>query len=448
MRPIATLIRKDIANFSRDKAALSLTFLVPVALIYIFGHVFGLTRKESGPSGIRLAVVNQSTAPAAQKLVDALVAEKAFRIQTAHTLPDKTERPLTEADARQLIRDSRLRFAVIIPPDLVREDAFGLRLTILANPQNEIESQTVNGLLQKTIFSSVPELLGQSLQTHAQRALGRAGLERFNSALADNIATSFGADRTDILRRIESGDFGFAVSRPRPATGAPPADSARSALADIIKIQTETVVGQQVKSPAATRLVGGWAIMFLLFALSGTATAFFEEKKTGIFQRVLSAPVRRSHILWSRFLFGIGLGLVQLTTLFLAGRVLYGIDVFGNFANLLLVSIAAAAACTAFGMLVVSLTPTAAAASGLATFIVLTMSACGGAWFPISLMPPFMQELAKFTLVYWALEAFSQVLWAGHGFRQLLPTLAILLGIAATVMSLAVWRFNKGRLFD
>jgi len=128
--------------------------------------------------------------------------------------------------------------------------------------------------------------------------------------------------------------------------------------------------------------------------------------------------------------------------------VLYGIDVFANFGNLVIVSLAAAAACTAFGMLIVSLTSTPAAASGLATFLVLTMSACGGAWFPLSFMPPFMQELARFTLVYWSLEGFTQVLWAGHSFVQLLPTLGVLLGIAAGVMGVALWRFNRSRLFE
>jgi ABC-2 type transport system permease protein len=59
-----------------------------------------------------------------------------------------------------------------------------------------------------------------------------------------------------------------------------------------------------------------------------------------------------------------------------------------------------------------------------------------------------MQQAGKFTLVYWAMECFSQVLWAGNSFVQILPTVGILLAIAAGVMGLAVWRFNRGRLFE
>lgn len=448
MRTILILLRKDFANFSRDKAAVSLTFFVPVALIYIFGHVFGLHRKDSGPTGIRLAVVNQSAAPGTEKLIHALKAEKAFRLVTTHVNADKSERPLTEDDVRAQMHNNQLRFAVVIPRDFIRDDGIGLRLKILSNPRNEIETQTVNGLLQRTIFSSVPQLLGQSLQAQAKRFLGQNGFDRFNRSIATAVTNAFGGDAAELQRQIESGDFGFSRLGDNAPGTTTDSSAAGDALASIVKIETESVVGREVKNPAATRVVGGWAMMFLLFALSSSAAAFFDEAKTGIFQRLLAAPVRRAHLLWSRFLFGILLGLVQLTALFIAGRLMYGIDVFGNFGNLVLICTAAAAACTAFGMLLVAVTPTAAAANGLATFLVLVMSACGGAWFPISLMPEVMQEIAKFTLVYWAMEGFAQVLWAGNSFLQILPTVGILAAIAAVVMAIAVWRFNRGRMFE
>jgi hypothetical protein len=63
-------------------------------------------------------------------------------------------------------------------------------------------------------------------------------------------------------------------------------------------------------------------------------------------------------------------------------------------------------------------------------------------------MPPFMQDLARYTLVYWAMKGFSQVLWAGQSLPEILPTIGVLLGIAAGVMGLAVWRFNRSRLFE
>jgi len=39
---------------------------VPIILIYLFGHVFGLFSQDSGPAEIPIAVVNLSPEPAAQ----------------------------------------------------------------------------------------------------------------------------------------------------------------------------------------------------------------------------------------------------------------------------------------------------------------------------------------------------------------------------------------------
>jgi ABC-2 type transport system permease protein len=126
---------------------------------------------------------------------------------------------------------------------------------------------------------------------------------------------------------------------------------------------------------------------------------------------------------------------------------LYGIELQPHLGKLILVCVFAAAACTSFGMFLAAVSSSPEAANGLATFLIMLMSALGGAWFPISLMPAFMQQLSKFTLVYWSMEGFSAVLWAGQSLAQILPILAILGGITTGVMTLAIWRFNRGKIF-
>ena len=455
MRILLTLLGKDFANLRRNRAALVLTFIVPMVIIYIVGLVFGLGRNDSGPSGIPFAVVNESDNPAAQKLVAALQAEKSFRILTKFVNPDKTTRPLTEADLRPMIRDRQFSYALVIPPDLLSDSRLGLHLKILSDPRNDIESQIVNGLLQKTIFSNVPQLLGQSLQARAKKYVGTAETDTFNRAIVRDVVATFGGDPDRMLASMRNGDFGFdqLTQRLATATGStgqagPTEGAGTDIFSRIVEIDREQVVGKDVKSPAATRIVGGYAVMFLLFALSNSAAAFFDEKNSGVFQRLLSSPVSRAQLLWSRFLYGVLFGLVQLMALFFAGHLLYGVDVFGHLGNLLIVCASVAAACTGFGMLLAAITRSAAAASSLATMLVIIMSACGGAWFPVSFMPEFMQHIARFTIVYWAIEGFSAVLWAGDSLGQLLPILGILLGTTAVVMTIAVWRLNRSPMFE
>lgn len=460
MRPTLILLRKSLLNFRRARAAVFITFLVPVILIYLFGHVFGLYNvKASGPNGIPLAVVNASSDPAAADLVAALRAEKTFRLITEAKNPDGTARPLTEADARAGLHNNDYRFAILLPEDFLSEERLGLHVKFLSNPRNEIETQTATGLLQKTIFTQVPQLLGRSLQGRARTFLGADRLQRFNAGLATTIASAFGGDPAQIQQRLEAGHLlpnledraAATEANNGTAAGSAPAAAAKAdsdLLSRLVSVETEQVAGKDVKNPMAARIVGGYAIMFLLFAVAGGAASMFEERASGVFQRLLSSPVRPAHILWARFLFGLILGLAQISALFLAGRLFFGLDIFAHAGALLAVAIAAAAACSAFGMLIAALAPSAPAAQGLSTLLVISMSAVGGAWFPVTFMPSYIQAVSKCTLVYWSVEGFTDVLWAGQPLLAVLPKIGILLLIAAVVLAAALWRFSHSRFFE
>ncbi len=440
MRTIVILFGNELHRFLRDKTALSLTFLVPTVLIYIFGHVFGVNDGGAGPKGIPIAIVSATDAPVVGAITAALQKEKAFKVLTTEKQDDK-EVPLTEARVREKMQAGSLRFALIFPPDTQSDENFGLKLKFLHNPRNEIETQTVTGLVQKTIYTSAPQALLLSLQKKGAKFIGQENFDQFNRSIANSVAQAFGGNADEIYADLSKGEFGLDGNGGAGGTDVSPLES-------LIKIESEQIGGRQVKSSMATRSVGGWAIMFLLFSLSGAATSLFDEKKAGLFQRLLAAPVRRTHILWSKYLFGMFLGMVQLSALFLAGSFFFGIDIATNFGNLLLICLGASMACVSFGMLLAAISPSSAAASGLGTFLILTMSAIGGAWFPTSFMPEFIQKLSKLTIVYWSLEGFIKVLWANCTTLELLPTLAILAGIAVVVNAFSIWRFNHGQIFE
>lgn len=447
MHPILALFLKDIARFRRDRTSLLLTFVVPAVLIYIFGNVFGVNRESSGPVGIPLAVVNQAeNSKAAEAIIASLKREKTFRVITTLKDAGQIDKPLTEEAVRGMFRDNRIRFAIIFPPDTQSDNQFGLKLRYLNNPRNEIETQTVNGILQKTIFTAAPSVLLDSLRKRSIRTIGAEKTEAFYRSIARSAGQNFGGDPNRIFDEMMRGDL---LSAPRESSDkAATGGTSTDFFSRLINIESEQVSGRQVKNAAATRSVGGWAVMFMLFSVSGAATSLFEEKKAGLFQRILAAPVKRSHILWSKYLFCTALGMVQLTALFITGRLLFKVDITGNLGNLVLICLAASSACTAFGMCLASIARSPAAASGIATFLILTMSALGGAWFPISLMPEFIQSLSKLTLVYWAMEGFLQVLWASCTLRDLLPFLGVLLGITAVINAVSIWRFNRGAMFE
>ncbi|HVW22707.1 MAG TPA: ABC transporter permease [Opitutaceae bacterium] len=201
------------------------------------------------------------------------------------------------------------------------------------------------------------------------------------------------------------------------------------------------------RTAAASQIIGGWAMQFLLFALVWSANSLFIERDLGIFQRILSGPVPRSVILWSKFLYGIFLGVLQLLILFAAGQLLFQVNLLSHLPLLALACLAAAAACSSFGMLLAALSPSVEVARGLSTFCILVLSALGGAWFPIAFMPGFMQHLSRLTLVFWSAEGFRLALATPSTLAALLPGLEVLGGMTAVFLAVAWLRFERGKLF-
>lgn len=435
MKTILNLIKKDYILFWHDKPAVSLTFLVPIILIYIFGSIFS---GGGSPQGIRMAFINNSNASVAKKIETALDTSSSFKIIKSYINDKGKEVKFDTNSVKDFIRRGNASAALIIPEDAYTDTSTSLRLKFYYDPKNAIEMQMIQGLLQQTIMTEIPSVFTSSMQRKAESYLGMEKGSSFNRQIASVISKYYNVDTSVILHGMK---YSFSDS-----VGSDSSRKAGNFFSNILQMDKEQLVGANVTSPDATRSVGGWAVMFLLFTITGASTSLFDESKSGVILRILSSPISRVQILWSKYLYNISLGCIQLFVLFFMGYLLFNINIFSNFLNLVLMIIAASAASTAFGMLLAAFCKTAAQASGLGTFLILTMSAVGGAWFPTFILPPFIQIISKLTIVYWAVDGFLKVLWNGYGFMDILPYLGVLIAIAVVVNLVSLWKFKRGTI--
>ena len=110
-----------------------------------------------------------------------------------------------------------------------------------------------------------------------------------------------------------------------------------------------------------------------------------------------------------------------------------------------MLSAVTAAAVTGFGVLFAVVARSRKQLEGLSTIVVLTMSALGGSWWPLSITPEWYQKLGHFTLNAWAMDGFQGIFWYGKGLAGILPELGVLTGIAI-VSSVLAWRLWERRL--
>jgi len=433
LRIILQLIRKDFIHFFKDKMALSLTFIVPMVLIALFGAVFG---GAGDIEKLALGFVNQSTSSVAKRIENTLDTTKTFRLIKTFT-NDKGEIVSYDSNSiKNAVISGRFSAAIVLPEDAFTDTSSSLKMKYYYDPKNDMESQIIEGVLQQTIMQSIPEVFTQSLNKKSEIALGKDSSKKFNSEINKVVSKYFNVDTADVFGSMNTG-------KSKQDSG----NSGINIFDNMLNMEKHQLVGKNVANSMATRNVGGWAMMFLLFSLSAAARSLFEEKQTGVMIRLLSSPVTRTQILWSKYLYNMLIGIVQLTVLFLGGMLLFKIDIFSNFFNLLLVIIASSVACTAFGMFLASFTKTSAQANGLGTLLILTMSAVGGSWFPVSMMPEAIQFFSRFTITYWSIEGFIAVLWRGWGFFEILPYLGMLLGIGLVVNIISYINFRRGNIF-
>ena len=372
MKSILVLLQKAFGLFFKDKPAILLTFLVPFVLIYIFGNIFGGSGDGGGMEAkIKLAVLDLAGTSSSIALVQSLEDEEGLEVISSQALGEGESVAFTEDSLRQGIVDHDYNFAVIVPTDFIKEDGIGLRLTFISNPRNNIETQMVNGLLQKAVFTKMPQLLAPQMDAWQEQSMGADGYGKFSKGLAELLNDNIGdadfelkpEDMTvsGLLDQLMDGGVDAASGEGTDEGGD------RNILGDLLEIEEDQVYGKEIKNPFLTRMIGGYAIMFLLFATTSSATSLFEERNEGLFLRLLSMPVKRTHILWSKYLFNLVLGIVQVMALFFASSLFFDIDVFSNFFSLLVVCVLSASACTAFGMLLSAIAKTPQQAQGMGT---------------------------------------------------------------------------------
>jgi ABC-2 type transport system permease protein len=433
LKTVLKLIIKDYKLFFSDRLAMVMTFIIPIALIFIWGLVFG--NMGSGTQRLHLAFVNTGSSKKIEKVLDS---SKTFVLIKSYEDENGQKVKFDTTSVQIFVKKGKVSAALVIPADAYTDTSFGLKLKIFYDPKNDMEMQMIMGLLQQTVMSQLPDIFMQGMQRQAIKILGADSGKAFNNEIAGTVGKYFKID-PKWIKSPPIGDTSVSYS-----TGQ---KGGKNFLENILRLEQVQLVGKDIANPWATRSVGGWAMMFLLFTLTASSSSLFDEKKSGVVLRLLASPISRVHILWSKYLYNMSLGFIQLIILFIAGCLMYRIDIFSNFFNLVLIVVAASTACTAFGMLLAAVSKTAAQANGLGMFLILSMSSIGGAWFPTSFMPDFIQTISKGTIVYWAMEGIQNVLWRGVGTIEILSNIGILLGNAVLITLISIWQFKKGHVF-
>ncbi|WP_051972010.1 ABC transporter permease [Massilia sp. 9096] len=188
----------------------------------------------------------------------------------------------------------------------------------------------------------------------------------------------------------------------------------------------------------------GMAVQFILFMAVNMGIAILAQHRTGVWDRLLAAPVSLSQVVLARAASAVIIAFCLLCVIFVVATLAFGVHV-SSIPGFIGVAFGFGVLTAGFGLLIAAYGKTPEAARGIAMFVTLIMVMLGGAWVPTFLFPAWVQQLTLVVPTRWALTGLDAVTWRGLGALAAAPSMAALLVFGLACMALAVWRFGRER---
>ncbi len=150
-----------------------------------------------------------------------------------------------------------------------------------------------------------------------------------------------------------------------------------------------------------------------MLALSGVATVLADYREKGVLRRLQTTPVGPARVLAAQIIAHLAMVAVMVVLIIAVARLGYGVFLPRQAAGFVIAALLAAAALLALGLLVAAVSKTSQAAQGIGLLLFFPLMFFAGLFFPIPVMPHFLQHLSHVTPLGAAVQAMSDA-WVGH----------------------------------
>ena len=211
-----------------------------------------------------------------------------------------------------------------------------------------------------------------------------------------------------------------------------------------IKVDNQTVAGANFNQ--FDQIAPGYATMFVIFGLNTVVLAIIDERTRGTMRRLAVMPLSKWQFMAGKMIAQFVISFLQVSLMLAVAKFFFNASIGAdNIVGIGLVVIALSFAATALGMLLVSIFTSENAVSPVVTLVALIGSALGGAWFPLFLMPDWVQQLSKITINSWAMRSFNGLMIFGQNLSEVLPNILVMLvyGVICLFLATRFFRYSE-----
>lgn len=234
------------------------------------------------------------------------------------------------------------------------------------------------------------------------------------------------------------------------------AQVAKSTLAQTLNItETEAQAYMVPYSVTSTGVVAGSTSYFefiapgmmmmtvMMSVMTGLPGAITQEREMGTLDGVMVAPINRLSIILGKTLAQMARGLLQGVIILLLAMTLFGVTIQGNILLVFGLLLLGVYSFVGLGITLTSIAKDQETATMIMTTVMFPMMFLSGIFFPIKMMPGFMQTISSFLPLTYASDAMRKVMVLGSDVSQITTDLAILVVFGAVMLAIAVPLFKK-----
>jgi ABC-2 type transport system permease protein len=416
------LVRKDIVTFLRDRRALLVSVMTPIA-IAAFGFLFGGSGGETAVSRVPVGIVDQDGSDLSKAIVRDLAGDASLAIEL-----------MTEDQAHEKVRKGKLRAAVVFPPGFgaaatraLFRDADKPLVRLLYDPSESFVRPILQGVLTQHVMQEVTRAL---LSARGAPAIIDESLAQVRSS--SGLAVETRDDLITLLESVRRYQAHSAISGAQAGTGGMSVPFTLSNVA----VSTGPYYNSYAHSFA------GMSVQFILFMGIDAGVALLIMRQQGVWRRLRAAPLSRSTLLGSRAVGTAIIALMILAAVYTAAILVFRVRIAGSVPGFAGVAIAFALLAATLGLMIAAVGRSVGATRGVSVFVVLVLVMLGGAWVPAFLFPEWLRRISVVLPTRWAVDGLDAMTWRGLPLEAAIVPIAVMLGWTALFGLIAVWRFD------
>jgi ABC-2 type transport system permease protein len=423
MTAFFALVRKDLILFLSDRRALVISLALPIVIAAFFGSLFGGGTKTSA---IEVALVQQDTSEIGNRIAAGLKADPNLHIV-----------PMTMPEAEQAVRKGAQKVAIVLPAGFGEAAGAALfgnskkpEIPLLYDPSQPAVLGMVKGMLTQQVMSVVSAemfggKMGQEMTARSLRQLDeKAKADPDSKVLRDMLVS---VQQYQAL--AQQGDAGAGPSKGLSM----PFTTADRQLASGIAEQGYN---------AYAHSFAGMGVQFILFMGIDMGIGILLARRSGVWNRLLAAPVGLTQLLLARAASGAIIAFALLCVVFAVAVLVFGVHI-ASLPGFIGMALCFGVLTASLGLVIAAFGKTPEAARRIAMFAVLVMVMLGGAWLPSFLFPAWMQQLTMAVPTRWAVDGLDAITWRGMDALAVAPAMGVQLGFALVFGLLAVWKFRR-----